>query len=211
MSFPSTEVINTWFQNAHTTAVAAGGSVYVMEKRAEQEVVNSVLRWACLTMLDELEDLNYPTSSRVRVRVAEMLNNLYTVGDVDEIENEEEFVDDYTDDKDDDAEDDEEDETTKESEINLNTCKIGQKLKLRNGKIVSYEGLSTSVTFLHKAGGSNYTNKGEYYADGEQSRWDIVEILSLEDKDTSEESLIEVDTDLAIEIVGALLKAITSK
>ena len=135
MSFPSTEVINTWFQNAHTTAVAAGGSVYVMEKRAEQEVVSSVLRWACLTMLDELEDLNYPTSSRVRIRVAEMLDNLYAENNVDEIENEEEFVDDYTDDKDDDA----------------------------------------------------------------------------EDEDTSEEPSIEVDTDLAIEIVGALLKAITSK
>ena len=90
MSFPSTEVINTWFQNAHTAAVAAGGSVYVMEKRAEQEIVSSVLRWACLTMLDELEDLNYPTSSRVRIRVAEMLNNLYAENNVDEIENEEE-------------------------------------------------------------------------------------------------------------------------
>ena len=135
MSFPSTEVINAWFQNAHNIAVAAGGSVYVMEKRAEQEVVNSVLRWACLTMLDELEDLNYPTSSRVRVRVAEMLNNLYAAGDVDEIENEKEFVDDYNDEEDEDA----------------------------------------------------------------------------EDKDASEEPSIEVDTDLAIEIVGALLKAITSK
>ena len=134
MSFPSTEVINTWFQNAHTTAVAAGGSVYVMEKRAEQEVVSSVLRWACLTMLDELEDLNYPTSSRVRIRVAEMLNNLYTADDVDDTEDEE-FVDDYNDEEDEDA----------------------------------------------------------------------------EDKDASEEPSIEVDTDLVIEIVGALLKAITSK
>ena len=134
MSFPSTEVINSWFQNAHTIAVAAGGSVYVMEKRAEQEVVSSVLRWACLTMLDELEDLNYPTSSRVRIRVNEMLSNLYTADDVDDTEDEE-FVDDYNDEENEDA----------------------------------------------------------------------------EDKDTSEEPSIEVDTDLAIEIVGALLKAITSK
>ena len=37
MFFPTTEVINNWFQDAHTTAVAAGGSVYVMEKRAERE------------------------------------------------------------------------------------------------------------------------------------------------------------------------------
>jgi hypothetical protein len=134
MSFPSTKLINTWFQDAHTTAVAAGGNVYVMEKRAEQEVISSVLRWACLTMLDELEDLNYPTDSRVRIRVTEMLNNLYTADDVDDTEDEEP-VDDYNDDEEEDA----------------------------------------------------------------------------EDEDTSEEPSVQVDTDLAIEIVGALLKAITPK
>ena len=127
MSFPTIEVINNWFQDAHTTAVAAGGSVYVMEKRAEQEVVKDVLRWACLTMLDELEDLNYPTSSRVRIRVGEMLTALYMTPAADDND---ELVDDYIDD---------------------------------------------------------------------------------EDEDASEEPSIEVDTDLAIEIVGALLKAITAK
>jgi len=96
MSFPTNEVINSWFQGAHTTAVAAGGSVYVMEKRAEHEVVNSVLRWAYLTMLDELEDLNYPTSSRVRIHVAEMLDELYTTDGVDDTEDDE-LVDDYND------------------------------------------------------------------------------------------------------------------
>jgi hypothetical protein len=96
MSFPTTEVINAWFQDAHTTAVAAGGSVYVMEKRAEQEVVKDVLRWAYLTMLDELEDLNYPTSSRVRIRVSEMLDKLYTTDGVDDTEDDE-LVDDYND------------------------------------------------------------------------------------------------------------------
>jgi len=96
MSFPTTKVINAWFQDAHTTAVAAGGSVYVMEKRAEHEVVSSVLRWAYLTMLDELEDLNYPTSSRVRIRVYEMLDELYTTDGVDDTEDDE-LVDDYND------------------------------------------------------------------------------------------------------------------
>jgi len=96
MSFPTTEVINAWFQDAHTTAVVAGGSVYVMEKRAEQEVVKDVLRWAYLTMLDELEDLNYPTSSRVRIHVAEMLDELYTTDGVDDTEDDE-LVDDYND------------------------------------------------------------------------------------------------------------------
>jgi len=96
MSFPTTEVINAWFQDAHTAAVAAGGSVYVMEKRAEHEVVSSVLRWAYLTMLDELEDLNYPTSSRVRIRVYEMLDELYITDGVDDTEDDE-LVDDYND------------------------------------------------------------------------------------------------------------------
>lgn len=96
MSFPTTETINAWFQDAHTTAVNAGGSVYVMEKRAEQEVVKDVLRWAYLTMLDELEDLNYPTSSRVRLRVSEMLDELYTTDGVDDTEDDE-LVDDYND------------------------------------------------------------------------------------------------------------------
>jgi hypothetical protein len=97
MSFPTTEVINNWFQDAHTSAIAAGGSVYVMEKRAEQEVVKDVLRWACLTMLDELEDLNYPTSSRVRIRVSDMLTALYDM----EPSTDDELVDDYVDDEED--------------------------------------------------------------------------------------------------------------
>jgi hypothetical protein len=96
MSFPTNEVINSWFQGAHTSAVKAGGSVYVMEKRAEQEVVKDVLRWAYLTMLDELEDLNYPTGSRVHSRVAEMLYELYTTDGVNDTEDDE-LVDDYND------------------------------------------------------------------------------------------------------------------
>jgi len=100
MSFPTTGVINNWFQNAHTSAVKAGGSVYVMEKRAEQEVVKDVLRWAYLTMLDELEDLNYPTSSRVRIRVGEMLTALY---DIEPSTEDDELVDDYNDDYNDEA------------------------------------------------------------------------------------------------------------
>ena len=112
MSFPTTEVINNWFQDAHTTAIAAGGSVYVMEKRAEQEVVKDVLRWACLTMLDELEDLNYPTSSRVRIRVGEMLTALY---DMEPSTDNDELVDDYIDDE----EDNEDEEPSVEVDTDL--------------------------------------------------------------------------------------------
>ena len=111
MSFPTTEVINNWFQDAHTTAVAAGGSVYVMEKRAEQEVVKDVLTWACQTMLHELEDLNYPTSSRVRIRVGEMLTALYDI----EPSTDDELVDDYIDDE----EDNEDEEPSVEVDTDL--------------------------------------------------------------------------------------------
>jgi hypothetical protein len=206
MSFPTTEVINTWFQDAHTTALKAGGSVYVMEKRAEHEVVNSVLRWACLTMLDELEDLNYPTSSRVCIRVGEMLTALYGIKPSTE---DDELVDDYIDD----IEDEDENTTKEKSVINLNTCKVGQKLRLRNGNIVTYDGnTDNDYGYPHTAHGFIYTNNGNYHDDGEQSKYDIVEILSMEDQDTNEETSIEIDEDLLREVTTALLKAlITSK
>jgi hypothetical protein len=203
MSFPTNEVINSWFQDAHAIALNAGGSVYVMEKRAEQEVVSSVLRWAYLTILDELEDLNYPTSSRVRVRVSEMLDKLYTTDGVDDIEDDE-LVDDYN--------DEDEDKDEEESVIDLNKCKIGQKLRLRNGAIVTYDGTTDNDhEYPHTAHGFIYTNNGNYYDDGEQSKYDVVEIFPIKNQDVNEEPSVNVDTDLAIEIVGALLKAITSK
>jgi len=202
MSFPSTQEINLWFQNAHTSAIAAGGSVYVMEKRAEQEVVKDVIRWAYLTMLDELGNLNYPTSSRVRIRVVEMLDKLYNMDDVNDTEDDE-FVDDYNDDKDED-----EDTTKKESVINLNTCKAGQKLKLRNGNIVTYVGGTCLHEYPHGAGGKSYTSQGEYYDDGEQSEYDIVEILPMEDQDVDKESSVEINEDLLREVTTALLKAL---
>jgi hypothetical protein len=95
MSFPSTQEINLWFQNAHTSAIAAGGSVYVMEKRAEQEVVKYVLRHAYVTILEELHDLNYPNNSRISVRVTELLDKLHNMDNVNDIEEDDEFVDDY--------------------------------------------------------------------------------------------------------------------
>jgi hypothetical protein len=209
MSFPTTEVINSWFQDAHTSAVKAGGSVYVMEKRAEQEVVNSVLRWAYLTMLDELEDLNYPTSSRVRIRVSEMLDELYITDNVDYTEDDE-LVDDYNDDEDKDEHEDKE-----ESTINLYACKIGQKVKLRNGQIESYEGGNISCGipdgYAHKISTMLYTTKGAYYDDGTEDELDVVEILPLEKEDASKESSTEVEPTLALEVINALLKALIDK
>jgi len=99
MSFPSTEVINNWFQNAHTSALKAGGSVYVMEKHAEQEVVKYVLRHAYVTILEELHNLNYPNNSRISARVTELLDQICNINNVDDSEDNK-FVDDYNDDED---------------------------------------------------------------------------------------------------------------
>ena len=94
----------------------------------------------------------------------------------------------YEGDGDDEDEDEEgadaiEDETTKESKIILDTCKIGQKLKLRNGKIVNYEGANGDCGYPHQVGSYLYTNKGKYYGDDEDDDWDVVEILPLEDEE----------------------------
>jgi hypothetical protein len=153
-------------------------------------------------MLDELEDLNYPTSSRVRIRVAEMLDKLYNMDDVNDTEDDE-FVDDYNDD-----EDEDEDTTKKESVINLNTCKAGQRLKLRNGNIVTYVGGTCLHEYPHAAGSKSYTSQGEYYGDNEQSEYDIVKILPMEDQDVDKESSVEINKDLLREVTTALLKAL---
>jgi len=202
MSFPSTQEINLWFQNAHTSAIAAGGSVYVMEKHAEQEVVKYVLRHAYVTILEELHDLNYPNNSRISVRVTELLDQICNINNVDDTKDNE-FVDDYNDD-----EDEDEDTTKKEYVINLNTCKTWQKLRLRNGKIVTYAGNTNLYEYPHSAGGKSYTSQGEYYDDGEQSEYDIVEILPIEDQDVDKESSVEINEDLLREVTTALLKAL---
>lgn len=283
MSFPTTEIINTWFQEAHAIALNAGGSVYVMEKRAEQEVVSSVLRWAYLTVLDELEDLNYPPSSRVYVRVNELRDKLYITDGIDDTEDDE-FVDDYNDEDKDEDEDENTTEkesvidlnkcetgqklrlrcgwivvyhgktgsdkyshrvgeysytregkfhddyeqdgldiaeilpmedqdvdtntTEKESVINLNKCKIGQKLRLRCGEIITYTGDIDRDVYSHDASGLLYTSKGQYYADGQESEDDIVEILPMEDQDADKESSVEIEEDLLREVTVALLKAL---
>ena len=79
-----------------------------------------------------------------------------------------------------------ENETTKESKINLNTCKIGQKLKLRDGGIVSYEGPSPHNGYPHRANCVFYTNDGKFYDDNIKDELDIVEILPLENEDESD-------------------------
>lgn len=72
----------------------------------------------------------------------------------------------------------------KEPLINLAKCKIGQRVRLRNGEIAiiekfrEHEEVYPWLTDL----GECYTQKGWYYADGENSRLDIVALLPLPKK-----------------------------
>ena len=102
---------------------------------------------------------------------------------------------------------------TIETGIDLNSCVPGQQVKLRDERIVTYNGLiDDNILYTHQVDDYSYVSNGRFWDDSMRtSTKDVVEILPLEDEDASEEPSVQVDTDLAIEIVGALLKAITSK
>ena len=71
-----------------------------------------------------------------------------------------------------------------ESEIDLNTCVAGQKVKLRDGKIGTYDGLiNENRIYTHSIDGYSYTNNGRFWEeDGRTSTNDVVEILPIGDK-----------------------------
>ena len=68
------------------------------------------------------------------------------------------------------------------SEIDLNTCVPGQKLRLRDGNIVEYtEPIENCGRYTHKINVSDiYKNNGSYWHDDRRSDLDVVEILPLE-------------------------------
>ena len=72
--------------------------------------------------------------------------------------------------------------------INLNTCVKGQKLLLRNGKIVTYvqsgwSGYCPHATRTESEDCLSYTDEGSYHSDGTISGFDVAEILPLETTD----------------------------
>jgi len=79
---------------------------------------------------------------------------------------------------------------TTQSNIDLTTCVRGQKVRLRDGAIVEYEGLIQDSTvgpwargpFTHIIDGCSYAyiNDGFYWEDRRESPRDVVEILSME-------------------------------
>ena len=73
--------------------------------------------------------------------------------------------------------------------INLNTCVKGQKLLLRNGKVVTYVQDDWSEYYPHETRTESedclsYTDEGSYHSDGTISGFDVVEILPLETTDS---------------------------
>ena len=74
---------------------------------------------------------------------------------------------------------------TTQSNIDLNTCVPGQKVKLRCDDIAQYIGPVNDDyrrPYTHKVDDSTYMNDGCYWMDRRQSELDIVEILPMEEE-----------------------------
>jgi hypothetical protein len=77
---------------------------------------------------------------------------------------------------------------TTQSNINLNTCVRGQKVKLRDGICVEYVRKSKDSTsdYPHVAGGETYTDDGYFRLSKTEDEWDIVKILPLKSPMTTQ-------------------------
>ena len=68
-------------------------------------------------------------------------------------------------------------------DIDLNTCVPGQKVKLRDGKIGTYDGLiNENRIYTHAVDGYSYISNGNFWEDGRASSNDVVEILPMEEE-----------------------------
>ena len=68
--------------------------------------------------------------------------------------------------------------------IDLNTCVPGQKVKLRDESIGTYDGLiNENRIYTHSIDGYSYTNNGRFWEeDGRTSTNDVIEILPMEEE-----------------------------
>ena len=72
---------------------------------------------------------------------------------------------------------------TTNNTIDLNTCVPGQKVKLRDESIGTYNGLIDENTiYKHAVDGYSYISNGKFWEDGRASSKDVIEILPMEDK-----------------------------
>lgn len=73
--------------------------------------------------------------------------------------------------------------TPRKNNIDLRKCKVGQRVKLRNGQEVKLIEKRKGYTFPYVTDhGETYTSKGWYYGSGEESRLDIIALLPLPKK-----------------------------
>ena len=73
---------------------------------------------------------------------------------------------------------------TFQSNIDLNTCVPGQKVKFRDGKIGIYNGLiDHNETYAHAVNGWSYTRRGTFWMEDDRTSLnDVVEILPIEEE-----------------------------
>ena len=73
---------------------------------------------------------------------------------------------------------------TIETGIDLNTCVPGQQVKLRDERIVTYNGLiDDNILYTHQVDDYSYVSNGRFWDDSMRtSTKDVVEILPMEDK-----------------------------
>jgi len=73
---------------------------------------------------------------------------------------------------------------TTQSNIDLNTCVRGQKVKLRDGTIATYDGvIDENEIYTHAVNGYSYTGNGRFWEEPDRlSNKDVVEILPLEEE-----------------------------
>jgi hypothetical protein len=73
---------------------------------------------------------------------------------------------------------------TTQSNIDLDTCVPGQKVKLRDGTIATYDGvIDENEIYTHAVNGYSYTSRGTFWMENERtSTKDVVEILPLEEE-----------------------------
>ena len=73
---------------------------------------------------------------------------------------------------------------TIETGIDLNSCVPGQQVKLRDERIVTYNGLiDDNILYTHQVDDYSYVSNGRFWDDSMRtSTKDVVEILPIEDK-----------------------------
>jgi len=72
---------------------------------------------------------------------------------------------------------------TTQSNIDLNTCVRGQKVRLRDGKIGIYNGLiDENEVYTHAVDGYSYISDGCFWNDDRISSKDVVKILPIEEE-----------------------------